>query len=119
MITFGNDLCSYEKEVLADDADYNAVTVIIKTKTDVAGAVQFISDTCDGLVERCLQLRDDILTKRGFPSFVEDLDRQIAVYIDGIGQWVRGHDEWMFASGRYFGDKGPEIQKTRKVDIIA
>lgn len=51
----------------------------------MAGAVQFISDTHDGLVERWLQLRDDILNKRGFPSFGEDLDRQIAVYIDGIG----------------------------------
>jgi hypothetical protein len=80
------DLCSYKKEVLADDADYNAVTVIMNNNgTDVAGAVQFISDTHDGLVERCLRLCDDILAKRGFPSFGEDLDCQIAVYVDGIG----------------------------------
>jgi Delta6-protoilludene synthase len=32
-----------------------------------------------------------------------------------IGQWIRGHDEWNFESERYFGSRGPEIQKTRKV----
>jgi len=128
-----------------------------RNSTDVAGGIQWISDMHDDIVEHFLKLRDDVHAKRGFPSFGEDLDRQIAAYVDGlgafslnfrmllniihldfycIGQWIRGHDEWNFGSGRYvlswtaerfeltpvfqiryFGNEGLEIQKTRKVII--
>ncbi|KAJ6465142.1 hypothetical protein DFH09DRAFT_1112748 [Mycena vulgaris] len=33
------------------------------------------------------------------------------------GQWIRGHDEWNFGSGRYSGDEGREIQQSRAVVI--
>lgn len=78
-------MCSYKKEVLCNDADYNSVTVIMhRNNTDVAGGIQWISDTHDDIVEHFLKLRDDVHAKRGFPSFGEDLDRQIAVYVDEV-----------------------------------
>ncbi|KAF8176079.1 terpenoid synthase [Pholiota molesta] len=118
MIVLANDMCSYKKEIIVDDADYNAVTVVMKNNnTDVAGGIQWISDTHDDIVEHFLKVRDDVLNKRGFPSFGEELDRQVAEYVEGLGIWIRGHDEWNFGSGRYFGNEGLEIQKTRKVII--
>ncbi|KAF9030695.1 terpenoid synthase [Hymenopellis radicata] len=118
MIVLANDMSSYKKEVLADDSDYNAVTVVMHNeKTDLAGALQWLSDRHDEIVEHFLRVRDDILNKRNFPTYGEDIDRQIALYINGLGQWIRGHDEWNFGSGRYFGSRGLEIQKTRKVVI--
>lgn len=80
-------MCSYKKEVLANDADYNAVTVVMKNnKTDVAGAIQWISDRHDEVVDSFLKVRDDVLNKRnGIPSWGEDIDRQVALYIDGLG----------------------------------
>lgn len=125
------------KEILHDDADYNAVTVVMtNNKTDLPGAIQWISDRHDDVVDNFMRVRDDVLNKKnGFPSYGEDLDRQIALYVDGLGlffilprnsrpdyvftsgQWIRGHDEWNFGSGRYFGDKGLDIQKSRLVVI--
>ncbi|KAJ6561560.1 terpenoid synthase [Mycena vulgaris] len=119
MIILANDMCSYKKEVLSNDADYNAVTVImVNNNTDVAGGIQWISDRHDEIVENFLAVRDDVLNHRnGVPSWGKTIDAQVEKYIDGLGQWIRGHDEWNFGSGRYFGDKGLEIQQSRTVVI--
>ncbi|KZP33092.1 terpenoid synthase [Athelia psychrophila] len=118
MTTLANDMYSYKKEVLGGDADYNAVTVVMyNQKTDLAGALQWISNTHDELVDRFLSTRQDVLDKRGVPSWGKDTDRQVAAYVDGLGQWIRGHDEWNFESGRYFGSDGLKIQKSRRVVI--
>lgn len=52
------------------------------------------------------------------PSWGEDVDRRVKIYINGIAQWVRGNDDWTFESGRYFGNKGLEIQKTRIMSLL-
>ena len=57
-------------------------------------------------------------TKVALPSFGADTDRKIAHYIDGLGNWVRASDAWSFESGRYFGSKGLEVQKTRRVKLL-
>ncbi|KAK7451089.1 hypothetical protein VKT23_012765 [Stygiomarasmius scandens] len=119
MIVLANDMCSYKKEVLTNDADYNAVTVVMyNEKTDAAGGIQWISDIHDDIVDHFLRLREDVMNKtNGFPSWGEEIDRQVELYVDGLGMWIRGHDEWNFGSGRYFGDEGLEIQKTRQVHV--
>ena len=52
------------------------------------------------------------------PSWGEDIDHRVKIYIDGIAQWVRGNDDWTFESGRYFGSKGLEIQKSRVMSLL-
>lgn len=81
-------MCSYKKEVLNNDADYNAVTIImVNDRTDVAGGIKWISDRHDEIVEHFLQVRDDVLNYRnGVPSWGEDIDAQVAKYIDGLGK---------------------------------
>ena len=80
-------MCSYKKEVLADDYDYNAVTVVMHNeKTDLDGALQWISDRHDEIVESFMKVRDDVLNKRGFPSYGEEIDRQVALYVEGLGK---------------------------------
>lgn len=118
MIILANDMCSYRKEVLANDADYNAVTVVMHNYgTNLSGAMEWISDLHDEIVEHFLLLSHQVIRHEGFPSFGPEIDDQLARYIDGLGQWIRGHDEWNFASGRYFGSKGLEIQQSRLVSL--
>jgi hypothetical protein len=78
---------SFKKEFLDDDADYNAVTVVMNnTDCSIQEAIDWISRRHDDIVENCLRLRDDVLNKRnGFPSYGESMDRQIALYVDGLG----------------------------------
>ena len=52
------------------------------------------------------------------PSWGKDVDRRVKIYVDGLAQWVRGNDDWTFESGRYFGSKGLEIQKTRIMTFL-
>ncbi|KAJ7887375.1 terpenoid synthase [Mycena leptocephala] len=121
MIILANDMCSYKKEIMVDEADYNIVTVLMtQNQTDIAGAMQWISDRHDELVEHFLAIRDDILNHRnGILSWGPNIDSQIEKYIDGLGQMVRGNDQWMFEIGRYFGDEANahEVQLSRTVVI--
>ncbi|KAH9477939.1 Delta(6)-protoilludene synthase 18 [Psilocybe cubensis] len=114
----GNDMYSYKKEVLAGDASYNAVTIVMHNlRLSLDEAIQWISDLQDDLVINFLKLREDVVNKRNFPTYGAEMDRQIVSYIDGLGQWMRGVTDWHFECGRYFGDEGLEIQRTRKVVI--
>ncbi|KAJ7190043.1 isoprenoid synthase domain-containing protein [Mycena pura] len=74
MIILANDMCSYKKEVLANDATYNSVTVVmVKEHTDVSGGMRWISNYHDELVERFLATRSDMLNVQGYSSKVGTL----------------------------------------------
>ncbi|GLB39974.1 putative terpene synthase family, metal binding domain [Lyophyllum shimeji] len=118
MIILDNDMSSYKKEVLSNDADYNAITVVQKhLGVDLEGALQWLLEHHDQNIDNFMAVREKVLKKDGFPSYGPRIDREVADYVDGLGFWIRGHDEWNFSSGRYFGKDGPEVQKHRKVII--
>jgi len=85
---------------------------------DLEGTLQWLLDYYDQDIEKFLACREKVLKKDGFPSFCPRIDREVADYIDGLGFCVRGHNEWVFNSQRYFGDNGLEIQKHRKVVLV-
>lgn len=79
-------MCAFKNDTLLNDANYNVVTIVMKNESvGVDDGFQWISDTHDDVVENFLSVREDVLSKRGFPSFGEDVDSQIAAYIDGLG----------------------------------
>jgi hypothetical protein len=43
---------------------------------------------------------------------------QLREYIRGIANWTRGYHCWQFEGGRYFGDKGLEVQRSRQVRML-
>ncbi|KAJ7210920.1 hypothetical protein GGX14DRAFT_697468 [Mycena pura] len=89
-----------------DPCQRRSVTVVmVNEHTDVSGGMRWISNYHDELVERFLATRSD---GRGFPSWGKEIDEQIA---------IAGNYEWNFGARRYFGNEGPEIQKTRTVVI--
>ena len=55
---------------------------------------------------------------KSVPSWGKDIDEQVAAYIEHLAGWPRGNDCWSFESGRYFGSKGLEVQKTRRVALL-
>jgi hypothetical protein len=52
------------------------------------------------------------------PSFGSKVDEQLEEYILGLANWPRCNDCWNFESGRYFGNKGLEIQESRYVPLL-
>ena len=52
------------------------------------------------------------------PSFGPAVDAELQVYITHLANWPRCNDCWNFESGRYFGNKGLEYQRTRLVPML-
>jgi hypothetical protein len=59
---------------------------MVNYRTDLAGAIQWVSDRHDEVVEHFLATKDDVLNHRnGFLSWGEAIDLQVEKYIDGLG----------------------------------
>jgi len=79
---------------------------------DLPGAMKWIGEFHDGIAEKFLS------TYKNLPDWGPVINPQIRRYVDGLGNWVRGNDSWSFESWRYFRGKGPEIEKTRWVELM-
>jgi len=112
-LIIGNDLCSYNIEQARGDDGHNLVTIVMhQYNLDTQGAMNWISDLHDDIVDEFLEVWKTV------PTFGGPVDREIRTYLDGLGNWVRGNDSWSFESERYFGKQGLEIQHSRKVALL-
>ncbi|KAF7349057.1 Terpene cyclase [Mycena venus] len=110
MLIIGNDLCSYNVEQARGDDGHNLVTIVMhQCNLDTQGAINWISDLHDDLVDEFL------LVWKALPTFGGPVDREVRTFADGLGNWVRANDAWSFESKRYFGEHGLEVQRTRKI----
>ena len=78
---------------------------------DVRGAVEWVEKCCIDIIDRCLQVYDNLPWK-------EDTHPEIFKYVTGVMNWARANDSWSFESRRYFGDSGMEIMKSRVVELL-
>ncbi|KAJ7835226.1 terpenoid synthase [Mycena leptocephala] len=120
MLIIGNDLCSYNVEQARGDDGHNLVTIVMHAlNLDLHAALEWISDLHDKLAENFLATYDQV------PDYIDfELNRQVAEYLDGLGNWVwfamndRTSCSSGFKSERYFGKKGAEVQATRTVELL-
>jgi hypothetical protein len=113
MLIIGNDICSYNVEQARGDDSHNLVTIVMKQlNLDVQDALDWIGVLHDKLAERFLS------DYRRIPSWGGPLDLEVMTYADGLGNWVRANDQWSFESERYFGKKGLDVLKHRKVQLL-
>lgn len=107
-------MVSYNVEQARGDDNHNAIALVMHhNKTDVQGAVDWVSNWLKDLEARFMDLYENKM-----PKFGEPVDTELGQYVDGIGNWVRANDQWHFESERYLGKKGLEIQKTRWVTLL-
>ncbi|KAJ7753405.1 isoprenoid synthase domain-containing protein [Mycena maculata] len=115
LVFWTNDLFSYNMEQAKGHGGANVVTVIMKSKgVDLQTAIDFLSGYCEALTSQ-LQESRRILAARDDPVYSKDAVR----IIDAFGDWVRGNDQWSFATERYFGQENHIIKKTRIVKLKA
>ncbi|THU99637.1 terpenoid synthase [Dendrothele bispora CBS 962.96] len=113
LIFWTNDLLSYNMEQAKGHSGANVVTVIMKSKEiDIQSAVNFLAGYCEALTAQLLESRR-ILSLRPDPVFNKNAVR----VIDAFGNWVRGVNQWSFATERYFGKDNEAVKKTRIVEI--
>ncbi|KAI0066962.1 terpenoid synthase [Artomyces pyxidatus] len=116
MILLGNDIASYNLEQARGDDNHNIVTIVMhQEKTDIKGAMDWVVEYHKKLEAEFMELYEQVPK---LLKFGEPVDSELAVYVDGLGNWVRASDQWGFESERYFGKKAPEIQKRRWVTLM-
>ena len=107
------DLYSYNNEQAAGHGGHNLLTVVMNEKgVDLDGALDWLAEY-NGVVLSRFQAQYRML-----PSWGPDMDTIVTAFVERLAHWIRGHDCWSFESERYFGTKGPEIQKHRLVTLL-
>jgi len=92
---------------------YNILTIVMRElNLDLKGALEWTAAYHKVVEERFMEGMERL------PTFSPEVDRQLREYVLGLAMWPRSNDCWNFESGRYFGNKGLEIQKTRCVPLM-
>ncbi|KAI9436959.1 terpenoid synthase [Lactarius indigo] len=114
MIIAINDIASYNLEQARGIDNHNIITTVMHhNKTDIRGAINWVHDYHKELEAKFMDLYENKM-----PKFGEPVDTELVRYVDGVANWVRAVERWGFESERYFGKKGPEIEKTRCVALL-
>ncbi|KAH7928123.1 terpenoid synthase [Leucogyrophana mollusca] len=112
LVTWSNDIFSYNVEQSRHDT-HNMIVVIMRERgLDLQGAVDFVGRYCKGSIERFERER------AALPSWGEDIDRDVAIYIDGLQNWIVGSLHWSFDSERYFAKEGLKVKEHRIVKLL-
>lgn len=79
-----------------------------------------LQDAMDYVGEMCrVTMENFVANKERIPSFGdEQLDKDVAGYVQGLQDWIVGALHWSFMSHRYFGTEGAEIKKHRYVKLL-
>lgn len=96
-IAWANDILSYNKEQSRGSAPWeNIVAVIMNDQgLDLQAAIDYVNQMCKRAIQRFESNRAIL------PSWGENVDRQVAVYIEGLQNWMVGSLHWHFNSLRY------------------
>ncbi|KAL2844769.1 terpene synthase metal binding domain protein [Aspergillus pseudoustus] len=105
-----NDILSYCKEE-REGVSHNLVAIARRTGLSAQSAFTHIGDM---LLAR---YRDWYLALAELPSWGEDVDLQVQVYIEGVRGVVRANLGWSFRSQRYFGEMAAEVRRTGVIKV--
>ena len=73
------------------DDGHNLVTVVMhQFQMDIQSAINWISQLHDKHAAEFLECWKDI------PTFGGPVDREIRIYLDTVGNWIRAYDCWTF-----------------------
>ncbi|KAJ7274930.1 isoprenoid synthase domain-containing protein [Mycena rebaudengoi] len=113
MLILDNDMLSYNKEQAVGDDLNNILTIAMQElNLDLQAAIAW---AC----ARHAELRAMFLEQlNNMPVFGADIDMYVQEYVLGIANWARGYHCWQFEGGRYLGDKGLEVQRSRQVRML-
>ncbi|KAI0649179.1 terpenoid synthase [Trametes meyenii] len=111
-VTWSNDIFSYNVEQARGDT-HNMIAVIMhRYDFGLQEAVDCVGALCKASIDRFEHDR------RHLPSWGPQIDAAVAVYVDGLQNWIVGSLHWSFDSARYFGKDGATIKKHRLVKLL-
>ncbi|KAF9556629.1 terpenoid synthase [Agrocybe pediades] len=112
MIICVNDMHSFVRENACGFGEHNIITHIMRDHNlDLQGAFDWLDEYANRVIQQFLS---DI---QRLPSWGPAIDSRVRDYVDGIGQWVRGNDDWSCEAKRYYGEAGMKVKETRRVNL--
>jgi hypothetical protein len=109
---FVQDIFSYNVEQSKGDTHNMIVVVMNEEGIDLQSAVDFVGGLCKKSIDRFNEDRGNI------PSWGAKIDRDVAVYVDGLADWIVGSLHWSFESERYFAKAGLYVKASRVVHLL-
>jgi hypothetical protein len=88
------------------------VVLMRKQGLDLQRASDYIGQLCKGAIQHFEDNRAIL------PSWGEELDWQVAIYIEGLQNWIIGSPRWSFDSTRYFEKDGHVVKRDRMVELL-
>ena len=80
---------------------------------DLQSAANFVGNLCKKSIDR---FNDDRLNN--LPSWGPEIDRDVAIYVGGLADWIVGSLHWSFETERYFGKEGKSVKASRVVHLL-
>lgn len=106
------DIFSYNVEQSRSDK-HNMIPVVMHHHgLDLQSAVDFVGELCKQSIDRFNDLCKQL------PSWGPKIDRDVAVYVNGLRDWIVGSLHWSFESERYFGKDGKRVKTERTVTLL-
>ncbi|KAK3986106.1 isoprenoid synthase domain-containing protein [Cladorrhinum sp. PSN332] len=113
LIVIANDLLSYNKEQAVGDDQHNIVTIIMKQFG--LGMQQAVDKA--GELSAAKMKRFEYLYLR-VPRWIGPVDLDVQKLVDGMACCVSGVLHWSYESQRYFGTRGLEVKRTKRVRLL-
>ncbi|KAG5727529.1 Germacradienol/germacrene D synthase [Termitomyces sp. T112] len=112
LVTWSNDIFSYNVEQSKGDT-HNMIPVVMNEEgLDLQSAIDFVGNMCRQSIDRFVEDRANL------PSWGPEIDKDVAVYVNGLADWIVGSLHWSFESERYFGKTGREVKANRVVNLL-
>lgn len=108
-----NDILSYNREQATGNDGHNLLTCVMhELRCDVNSAMEWAAQYHARVESKFIE------GLKNLPSWGAEVDTQVTEYLTRIANWPRANYCWSFESHRYFGDKGLEVQRTRRVALL-
>ncbi|KAI0741799.1 isoprenoid synthase domain-containing protein [Daedaleopsis nitida] len=115
LVVIDNDILSYSREHASGLVNFNYITVVMHEHAlDRDGAIRWLVNRIATLEDQCLRLLRRLDGLGIGPAQGGELEE----YYAHLGQVRRACYDWSFECQRYFGVRGPEFERTRRVPII-
>lgn len=110
-VAWSNDIFSYNMEQSNHSTRNLVYILMVKQGLDLQGAIDYCGQLCNICVQRFEK------TRAILPSWGEEVDKDVVIYVQGLQDWIAGSVQWSFESARYFGKDGHIVKRNRIVKL--
>jgi hypothetical protein len=107
------DIFSYNVEQSRGDTHNMICVFMINDGLNLQQAVDRIGELCKQTIDTFIENQARV------PSWGDDIDKDVKLYVNGLQEWIVGSLHWSFMTTRYFGDNGGEVKATRIVELLS